>query len=155
MIKRKCMYSKQLQCTSVWNLHWLPFYLFGTIRRGREREVFYLVVNKSERALRWTSTSISDKTIVFRTHSIGSGVCHRESTKPAVNDVKVLVFELVAVDTLSTSSIKVGKVSALYILSIKLRSVIHMDIVQRKQVYLSDFSIQINMMMSHPVIHSK
>ena len=31
-----------------------------------------------------------------------------------MNDVKVLVLELVAVDTLSTSSIKVGKVSALY-----------------------------------------
>ena len=54
------------------------------------------------------------QTIVFRTHSIGSGICHRESAKPVVNDIKVLVFELVAVDTLSTSSIKVGKVSALY-----------------------------------------
>lgn len=114
-----------------------------------------LVVNKSERELRWTSTSMSDTNIVFRTHSIGSGICHRESTKPTVNDVKVLIFELVAVDTLSTSSIKVGKVSALYKLSIKKRSVIEMDMMQRKQVYLSDISIQIDMMMSQPVIHPK
>ena len=98
---------------------------------------------------------MSDTNIVFRTHSIGSGICHRESTKPTVNDVKVLIFELVAVDTLSTSSIKVGKVSALYKLSIKKRSVIEMDMMQRKQVYLSDISIQINMMMSQPVIHPK
>lgn len=47
-------------------------------------------------------------------HSIGPGICHGKSAKPVVNDIKVLVFELVAVDTLSTSSIKVGKVSALY-----------------------------------------
>ena len=64
----------------------------------------------------WTSTSLSDTNIIlFRTHRIGSGICHRESAKPVVNDVKVLVFELVAVDTLSTSPVKVGKVTALYI----------------------------------------
>lgn len=57
-------------------------------------------------------------------YSIGSGICHRESAKPIVNDIKVLIFELVAVDTLSTSSIKVGEVSALYIdRSMKVRSV--------------------------------
>lgn len=48
------------------------------------------------------------------TYRIGSGICHRKSAKPIVNDIKVLIFELVAVDTLSTSSVKVGKVSALY-----------------------------------------
>ena len=98
------------------------------------------------------TSSVLDTNIVFRTHSIGSGICHGKSAKPVVNDIKVLVFELVAVDTLSTSPIKVGKVSALYNIYRSIKWIKEYD---AKNKCVSNLSIHSNNMMFQPLIHSE